>query len=273
MKSYLLAFCVLFWVGLCFGQESDHFSFNGNYVTFGLSLPIVKYLDKGHSPNLYKGRSGLMITGSFFSATPQLRSKISFSYIFCSLSNRRKEIPYPSNSAYSNFVVKYSLGFRAYDEHNLGYYLGPSLLVGFANNQYENLKSNNAFAFEGKISLGLEGEGLFRLVAKPKQLVLTTNHNLSLLTWSCRPNWTTMMPFDGIQPKFSPLRLLSGGRLVTFNKFFDVQQQIGLLLRNENTRNFIGAQHQYYYSRNLSAPHNLYTGLQSIGLIGGLIYR
>ncbi len=273
MKYYLFALYLLFMSEWCPGQVSELFSFNGNYLTVGVSFPFVKYLDKGYSPNLYKGKSGLMISVSLLHCTSNIQSRFSVTYVASTLQNRRKDISYSSKSSYDNFLMKYALGFLAYNSEHVIYYVGPSIAFGFSSNQYENLKSNNAYAYHGRISLGFEGSGFYSLFSRQEQVLLNSTHNLSLLTWSSRPSWTTMMPFEGIQPKFSPGRLLAAGKLLTLDRFIDFGQNIGLCYKDDVTRNFAGVQHQYDYTRNTAAPHHLYTGNQSIGVFGGLIYR
>jgi len=270
MKQRLIGLLLYFGIRtICFSQEIPYIT--GNYFSLGLAIPIVKYLDKGHAPNIYKSSNGMTVNLSLNKITSNYFSKFSFNFTFATLSNRNKMLIYSSLSDFVNFHLSYQFAKSVYRDFNTILYLGPKINLDFFGNNYQNLKSNNSFSFNNRIYLDANLVGQYRFSAV--NYYANSDHSISLINYDIRSKWNTLLPFDGITPISSPLKLIKYGKIITFNKFLDIHHHFDLAYRDPKTKNYFDIAHNYQYSYNFNSPHPLYIGINNFGLEAHLIYR
>lgn len=270
MKHRLIGTILI--LGFChfsFSQEIPYIT--GNYFSLGLAIPIVKYLDKGHTPNIYKSSSGLAVNLSLNKVTTNHFSKFSFNFTFSTLSNRDKRLIYSSLSDFINFHLSYQFATSVYRDFSTILYLGPKINLDFFGNNYQNLKSNNSFSFNNRIYLDANLVGQYRFSSV--NYYANSDHSISLINYDIRSKWNTLLPFDGITPITSPIKLMKYGKIITFNKFLAIHHHIDLAYRDLKTKNFFDIAHNYQYSYNFNSPHPLYIGINNFELEAHLIYR
>ena len=268
-KIFLTLFILIISIS-CFSQDLPYI--HGNYITFGIAFPIVKYLDKGHSPNLYKGKGGLALNFAISHVSNNILSKFSIDFISSVLNNKSKQLIYSSNSDFFNIHLAYQYGINIFQKNSTLLFLGPKFNLEFNGNNYNNLKSNNSFSYNNRIYLDLNLNGEFRVNTSSKYFI-RTDHSVSFVNFDTRSKWNTLLPFDGIVPSYSPLTTLKKGRFVSYNKFLSINHFIDISFRDNITNNLFNIFHGYQYSYNFNSPHPLYIDKQLIGLNANLIYR
>ena len=268
-KLLLTLFCFILSKSI-FSQELPFI--NGNYFSFGIAFPITKFLDKGHSPNLYKGKGGLALNFAISNVSKNILSKFSIDFVLSELSNKNKQLIYSSNSDFTNIHLAYQYGFNILQKNSTNLFFGPKINLEFYGNNYFNLKSNNSFSYNNRIYLDANINGTFRLNDNANYFI-RTDHSVSLVNFDTRSKWNTLLPFDGIVPNYSPKTILKNGRFVTFNKFLNFNHFIDISFRDNTTNNLFSLFHNYQYSYNFNSPHPLYIDKQLIGLNAHLIYR
>ena len=224
MKFITIFFYSLFFINTLKAQEP--LTPRGSvYFFLGLSLPIAKVRDEGHSPLIYKGLNPTFRAG-YERVGTDVVSRITFS--FSSGEIKPKPRPHPekslSKAEINTIEVCYAYYRRlngTYDAEGWNRYVGGAITFLFDGRNY-NLPSNNLFGYQANLSLNAGGF-VQKKVAKNYRL----NDELltPLLTFAMRPSYIGLLPI--MQNNLSAKRILKTGKVVTVNKLFRFYNRIG----------------------------------------------
>lgn len=209
------------------------------YFTMGISVPIVKVRDLGHSPLIYKG-VGTTFIMRVEQMTDKTVSRFSINATMGSAKPKKTKKSQTLLSKMSFSVIEFNYAHYQrsdYFDNDWKGYLGGNTSLTLDLRNYE-LPSNNLFGYH--INFALNASSFF---IKPleRQRRFEYEAMMPLVSWGYRPNYIGMVPFTG--SSLNAKKFLRTGVLTTVNKNFRFYNAFGILEQTKDYR-----QNRLYYS-------------------------
>jgi len=217
---------------------------NSYFIDFGIALPSTK---ETHYASNFRNGIGYLVNFGYERNSAKAINRVSVSFMQAA---QGKE-----NVSYSNLLrpeVRYE-HLRKRDEKNLnlGGYYDVGALLNFRRGSWP---SENNINYSIWSSLGLVATYKKLLTLNSKQFSWDTKFSLPLLTYLIRPSYT--FPYtdnyleDGVfnfDRSGLGEKIVTGGNIVTINKFMNVGFQTGIALPSKNERWDYGLTYSFNY--------------------------
>jgi len=198
----------------------------------GIGFPVTKVKDQGQSPLLYKSRSPSIKIG-FVLNSAKWCHKVDFCFQYGKIVNRYSPDFYKKQPFMVLFRLNYSVA-RTCLRYASGVNLSTGTFIDLTGNLRMIPKLENSMAsYEMFPNIGLLGCIKKDIRNDSRNLLLSYNLQMPVLSYLMRPNYVTMMNY--VDPKANYLKtILSNGSIVTANKLFRINSILDLAFCLEN---------------------------------------
>lgn len=220
MKTWL-SFVFLLCCLCLSAQEATFNNQNGNYLTFGVGIPIHTVRDQAHSTLVYRG-SGLR----FFTTYEEVRDagifRLSFTIDNANLNAKvrpRQDVRRSADLTNGEFHIAYYSRLGNDNQADNRQYIGGAYSIQINNRSYP-LPTNNTqgILFQSSLSVGALDR---RNIDDNLRWMTTTRVDLPIFTALYRPTYIGIPPFLHVQD-VKAKDFFSNFELVTINRFFKI---------------------------------------------------
>ncbi len=224
MKSIKILIFSLFFISSLTAQEPLT-PLGDTYFFLGLSLPIIKVRDEGHSSLMYRGLNSTLRVG-YERVGRDVVSRIALSFATGQIKPKTRPKPAKqlSSAETNTFEVSYAYYRRinnVYDIEGWNRYFGGAITLFFDGRSY-NLPSNNLFGYQANLSLN--AGGFFQRKINDAWR-LNDELMTPLISYAMRPSFIGLMPMKSND--FSAKKVMKTGKIVTVNKVFRLYNRLG----------------------------------------------
>jgi hypothetical protein len=213
-----------------FAHAQDPISAGGDtYFFLGISAPIIKVRDLGHSLQTYRGVATTLRAGYERIGREQV-ARVTGAVTFGSLSPKAK--PKTDRQLSRGEITQIHFSYAFYQRTGANYlpqdwnrYIGGAFTVLVDMRDY-NLPSNNLMGFQMNTSLNIGG---FVQRALDNRWRFNYEAQTPILSYAVRPNYIGMFPISvgTLNGRNAALQVLKSGKVVTVNKLFRFYNRFG----------------------------------------------